>query len=241
MKVSVIINSYKGTEPYLPECIESVMAQTTPPYEVILVMDGYTRPMVYPGTTTVIRDNNIGVAQSRHEGVKISTGDWLLFVDADDVLAENYIEEMMAQVRWNKAEIIYPQCVLWSRWGEDKTLLNGYFTPPYDLRLADMAKQNYVVVTSLMKRKVYDKIGGFNPDLILFEDYEFFLKAFVRGFKFARANCFLKYRQRTQSRNRANSSEKSRIYEKIRDEVLKDIDVKAFDKKLRQNKGRLTS
>lgn len=230
MKISVIVNSYKGTEQYLAECLDSIFAQTYHPDEIIVVVDGYEKPMIYPGTTTIIRDKNIGVALSRDEGFRLSTGDYILFVDADDCLAENFIEEMKSQIRWKKYDIVYPHCLLWSKWGNSK-LENGYFVPPYKLTLKDMMKQNWVVVTSLMKREVYLKVGGFNPDLVLFEDYEFFLKAFVLGFKFSRANCFLKYRQRTLSRNRANEPHKERIYEKIRNEVLKGVDITKFNRK----------
>lgn len=225
MKVSIIVNSYKGTEAYLKECLDSIKAQVVKPHEVIVVVDGFAKPMMYPGVTTIIRDNNIGIAASRDEGVRLSTGNYLLFVDADDCLPENFLQEIMAQARWSKADIIYPNCLLWSRWGESK-LENAYWYAPFRLTLKKMMKQNYVVVTSLIKRKVYEKVGGFNPDLILFEDYDFFFKALLMGFKFSRANCYLKYRQRTESRNRANGAHKERVYRKIKNDLIKEFKIK---------------
>lgn len=219
MKLSIIVTAHKGTEPYFDECIKSIMAQTTDAYEVIVVVDGYDKPMIYPGTTTLIRDANMGVAHSRNQAVKVATGDWLLFLDGDDVLTENFIDEMKAQARWKKADIFYPSTIIWSMWGDSK-LKNGYFSPPQDLKLEHFEKQNYVVVTSLMKREVFDMVGGFDEDLILFEDYKFFFEAFLMGYKFSKSTAVLKYRQRTQSRNRANEIHKKRIYEQIKRDLI---------------------
>lgn len=215
MKISVIVTSHKGTEPYLEECLESIMAQTTKPHEIILVIDGYEKPMVYPGVTTILRDVNKGVAFSRHEGVKVMTGDFILFVDADDVLPENFLAEMESAKQKFGADITYPGCILWSRWGGSKKE-NGYFMPQKVVTRAQMLKYNQVVVTSLMPKAMYDKLGGFDDDLDLYEDWEFFLRAMDAGYTFHRAPIAFKYRQRTQSRNHADSSVQKRIIKKIR-------------------------
>jgi len=223
IKISVIINSFKGTEKYLEECLESVSAQTIKPFETILVIDGYQKPMVYPGITTIIRDINMGVAFSRDEGVKIMRGTHILFIDADDVIPENYISEMIQMMKWKEVDIVYPPCVLWNKWGTEAPKKNEYFTPPVELTMKDLLKQNYVVISSLMKKEVYVQVGGFDPDLDLFEDWLFFLKAMKLGFKFYRANTFLKYRQRTLSRNHHNEEHKIRITEKIRNSILSEM------------------
>jgi glycosyltransferase involved in cell wall biosynthesis len=223
MKISVIVNSYKGTEEYLPECLDSIVAQTTQPFEVIVVLDGYDKPVVYPGTTTIIRDKNIGIALSRDEGVRMMKGTHILFVDADDVLPENYLYEMKVTMQWKKVDIVYPSCVLWSRWGENPTKENSLFNPPMKATMKDMTTFNQIVVTSLMKKKVYEAVGGFDPDLMLFEDWKFFLTAMKMGFKVYRASCFLKYRQRGLSRNRANEAHKDRVYSLIKSEFSKKV------------------
>ena len=221
MKISVIVNSYTGTEPYLEECLESIMAQTVAPFEVIVVLDGYTKPTVYPGTTTIIRDKNMGIAYSREEGVNLSRGTHILFIDADDVIPENYIEEMMSTMRWKKVDIVYPSCILWSRWGPDKKKENAYYTPSIRVSMKEMLVHNQIVVSSLMKKKVYTDVGGFDPDLVMFEDWKFFLRAMQKGYKVYRANCFLKYRQRVLSRNHTHDEDRERITEKIRSDILK--------------------
>jgi hypothetical protein len=79
-----------------------------------------------------------------------------------------------------------------------------------------MLDRNEVVVTSMMDREVYEKIGGFNPKLQVFEDWDFFLMALSVGFTFKRANTYLKYRQRTNSRNHQDEKLKQKIYREIK-------------------------
>lgn len=219
MKVSIIVNSYPGTEKYLEECLESIKAQTVKPFEVIVVLDGYTDPVVSPGATTIIRDKNMGIAYSREEGVRLMRGTHILFVDADDVLIENYLAEMIQMMNWKKADIVYPSCLLWCRWGTEAPKENAFWNAPLKIRMKEMLIENSVIVTSLMKKEVYTKIGGFEPDISIYEDWLFFMKALVLKYKFSRANTYLKYRQRTNSRNRSQDEHKERIMEDIRERI----------------------
>ena len=223
MKISVIVTCHKGTEPYFEECLESIYAQVIQPYEVIVVVDGFNKPMIYPNTTTIIREKNIGVAYSRDQGFKLSSGNYILFVDADDVLPENYLKEMLGAARWKNGDIIYPSCLLWSKWGKEAPKDNTFFDPPKEITLNILLERNNILISSLMKREVYEKVGGFDPDLIMFEDWYFFLRAFILGFKFFPTYTFLKYRQRSLSRNRTFEGQNLRMTEKIRKMVFQEF------------------
>lgn len=220
MKLSVIVTVHAGTEKYFEECLESIKAQVVKPHEIIVVVDGYIKPMIYPDTTTIIRNQNKGIAFSRDQGVKLSTGNYLLFIDADDVIPEDYIMRMASVIRWKKADIIYPSCLLWCKWGTEAPQENGFFDPPNMITLDNMLVRNNILISSVIKREVYDRIGGFDPDLIMFEDWYFFLEALVLKYKFHHAGTFLKYRQRQLSRNHVNEEHKARITQKIRDMIL---------------------
>jgi glycosyltransferase involved in cell wall biosynthesis len=239
IKVSVIVTCHSGTEPYFEECLESIKAQVIKPYEIIVVVDGYIKPMLYPETITIIRDKNKGVAYSRDQGVRVSTGTHLLFVDADDVLPENYIKEMVELMKWTECDIIYPSCLLWSRWGNEAPKDNSYFDAPEKITFDKMIIRNSVLISSLMKREVYEKIGGFDPNLDMFEDWYFFLKALILKFKFFRGSTFLKYRQRTLSRNHINEEHKQRITDSIKKMIYKDIEDLKKLKKSKKNKTNL--
>ena len=210
--VSVIITC-RNLEAYLDEAVDSVKGQTVQPYEVVLCHDSCEHPKAYADITTIIRDKHLGVAKTRDEGVRLAKGEWLLFLDADDMLAENYIQECLKHT--DKADIIYPHILLWCYWGKEAPKPNAWHPTPAKITEEFILHHSEVVVSSLMRRRVYDKVGGFDPVLPLFEDWQFFLEAMVHGARFARANTYLKYRQRTNSRNRQS--------ENIRQEVIKQI------------------
>jgi len=93
--VSVVIPCY-GQAHFLPEAIESVLAQTYPHLEVLVVDDASAdnaSPVAarYPGVRCV-RGENAGMAGARNFGIRNTSGDFLVFLDADDRLAPNAIE-----------------------------------------------------------------------------------------------------------------------------------------------------
>lgn len=211
--VSVIITC-RNLEAYLDEAVDSVKGQTVQPSDIVLVHDACEHPKAYADITTVIRDRHLGVAKTRDEGVRLAKGEWLLFLDADDVLAENYLQECLKHT--DKADIIYPHILLWCYWGKEAPKPNVWHRAGSKVNPKEMLRSNqWLVISSLIRRKVYEDLGGFDPVLPLYEDWHFFLRAIAHGARFARANTYLKYRQRTNSRNRQN--------EGIRQEVIKQI------------------
>lgn len=217
-KISVIIISSKDTESFLGEAVYSVYAQTRKANEIIIVYDGFEKPTFYPQTTTIMNETPQQVARAREQGFLMSTGNLILFLDADDCLTENYLEEMEKTIN-EGADISYPDVLLWSYWS-DKPKSNAFHYSPKKLTLKHFLKQNYVVVSSLMKRNVFLKVGGFDKNLPIFEDYKFFFTAFKNNFIFKKANCYLKYRQRIGSRNRTfDDNERREYYEMIKKEL----------------------
>lgn len=100
--ISVIIPVY-NVENYLEECLNSVQHQTYTNIEVILVNDGSTdnskmiceRYCQEDSRFHLISQTNQGQSVARNVGVEVSTGEFIAFVDSDDVIKANYIEELM--------------------------------------------------------------------------------------------------------------------------------------------------
>ncbi len=104
-RLSIIIPVYNAEE-YLDRCLDSVLEQSFPSYEVILVDDGSTdsSPMIcdrYSATDPrfrTIHKNNGGVSSARNAGMNLAKGEYLMFVDSDDALLPDALDRMMEGV-----------------------------------------------------------------------------------------------------------------------------------------------
>lgn len=223
MGVSVaVVVSCCNLHAYLDACVESVKNQTMQPTELIIVHDGCEKdPVLYPVAKNIVRRKNMGVARTRHEGVLISQSEQIIFLDADDCLDEYFIEAMIQTKAATKADIIYPNVLLWSNWSKEHPMKNAWHEAPDEVTWEKMMEYNQVVVSSLIPRVLYDKIGGFGNEPIL-EDYAFFLRCMSGGYTFAKSKqSVLRYRQRENGRNRRSHELKNQWYYKIKEEYEK--------------------
>lgn len=112
MKVSIVVPVY-NVEKFVAKCIESIINQTYKNLEIILVDDGSTDSSLKickyyekkDSRIIVIHQENIGVSEARNTGLDKVTGKYLAFVDADDYICENYIEELLNAIIKNKTKI----------------------------------------------------------------------------------------------------------------------------------------
>lgn len=101
-KISIIIPVYNG-EKNIVKCVESVLNQSYKNTEIIIINDGSTDNTIkilnyYKALNSnicVIDKKNEGVSSARNDGIKISSGDYILFVDADDTLEHNAVEVLL--------------------------------------------------------------------------------------------------------------------------------------------------
>ncbi len=112
-QISVIIPIYNA-ERYLKECLDSVIAQTFKNFELILVNDGSNDRSLeicqqYAGKDErirVIEQENQGASPARNNGLEASRGKYILFIDADDWMESNMIEELYSTAEENDADIV---------------------------------------------------------------------------------------------------------------------------------------
>lgn len=232
--LSIIITNYNKPHQQVVECVDSIKEQTVLPKEIILVDDHSDEPPVHRDVTTLVLPKNLGVAHARNEGVHISSGELLLFLDADDKLAPDFIEQCGRVI--DKADIAYPNVLKFGHIERNQLCdAPDEVTPEYVL---GESGEFGLVVTSMMHRKVYEKIGGFHRGLPVFEDWDFWIKAMFNGYTFKKANTLLYYRQsdpRTPSRNRNTKELKTSVVKQIT------APYQAVDGKLiRRNGGKQT-
>lgn len=101
MKFSIIIPVY-NVAPYLRECLDSVLSQTIEDFEVLAIDDGSTDESgriideyaVKDQRITVLHKGNNGVSSARNAGIDIAKGEFLCFVDGDDIIAPTYLQDL---------------------------------------------------------------------------------------------------------------------------------------------------
>ena len=215
LKISVIVTCH-NLEEYIEQTIQSLFDQLRPADEIILVHDDCEKPKAFARVKILMLDKNVGVAKARDMGVKLCSGDYILFLDADDVLPITYLSEMEKIIIAERADVIYPNSYLWSSWNFSG-LKNEFHGAPNSIKLRDMLEANAVICPSLIRKEVYDKYGPMDSSLPLFEDWDFFLKLLVNKCSFVKADTYLMYRQRTTSRNHIyKGKERSQIFYQIR-------------------------
>jgi GT2 family glycosyltransferase len=193
--ISFVIPAF-NMDGFVARAIDSALAQTHTPVEVIVIDDGSTddtpkalasyreRPNV-----TLIRQSNAGLSAARNRGLASSRGELVCFLDADDFLAPTFAAKLRAALGEDpKAGFAYSDVQRVDRFGEladdysvaaarrivhgdifDSLILGGYFTP------------NCVLV----RRSVLDAVGPFDPELGGHADYEMWLRIVAAGYRAA--------------------------------------------------------
>ena len=112
-KLSIVIPIYNVAE-YLRQCLDSVYLQVKDNYEVILVDDGSTDNsgaicdeyrLKYPQTIVIHKENG-GLSDARNAGIKVTTGEFIYFIDSDDWLAPNAISTLLDFALENSCEVV---------------------------------------------------------------------------------------------------------------------------------------
>jgi glycosyltransferase involved in cell wall biosynthesis len=225
--VSVIIPAYNA-EPYIAITLNSVLAQTYTDLEVIVVDDGSTDRTANivaeiadrDGRVSLLIQQNAGVAAARNAGIKAARGQWLAFLDADDIWHPQKLEQQLQCFQQSDSSVGLVYC--WSALiQETGDLAGGYIAFSFQGNVTSaLTYLNFIGNASapLIRRSVIEDVGGFNCTYKALqaqgcEDWDFYLKIAER-YSFAVVPEFLVgYRQQpaAMSRNVVSMQKSYRI------------------------------
>jgi hypothetical protein len=124
LSVCIIVPAYNASA-YLAAALDSALNQTRKPHEIIVVDDGSTdeTPEIlrqYAAPVTVIRQSNQGLSAARNAALRQATGDAIMFLDADDLLLPNCIEDTISVLEQNPAvDVVYSDVRLIDQQGRE--------------------------------------------------------------------------------------------------------------------------
>lgn len=173
--VSCVIPVYNG-ERFLSESLDSVLAQTHPPSEIIVVDDGSTdgtQAVVeqYSDKVTCTRQANAGAAAARNRGIAMASGQFVAFLDADDLWHEDKLARQLE--RFNALPTLgYCTTYLQNFWMEEVQ------DEARRLRDSGLAKpQPGAASTIVARRSLFEQLGLLNADLVNRDFQEWMLRA----------------------------------------------------------------
>lgn len=223
--ISVIMTFLNG-EKFIVSAIESAINQTYDNWELLLVDDGSTDnssnialhyARTYPEKVFYLEHEghqNLGRCIARNLGIDSARGEFIAFLDADDIWLPEKLEKQLQIIKsYPEAAMIFGHTVFWFSWtGHFKDASrdhvrplriqpNKLYYPPELFTLLLQTKVNTPATCSvLIRREVFDKIGKFDDSLRdIFEDVFFFGKIFHKLPVYVTSECWDKYRQHPDS------------------------------------------
>lgn len=180
-RVSVIIPTFEYGS-FIAEAINSVLAQTYPAAETLIVDDGSTDDTEavvseFGDRVKYIKQENAGVSAARNTGVDNSTGEYIAFLDADDIWKPRKIERQLAKFA-EDAEIGLVHCGMREFSEEDGETIRLYLEGGEGWVANDLLLWEKPILvgpggTIIVTRKAFEKVGGFDTDLKVGEDWDF--------------------------------------------------------------------
>ena len=183
-KVSVVIPTYDRIET-LPRSLDSVINQTFSDWELIVVDDGSTDgtdEMVlrdYPDVR-LHRQENAGVSAARNAGVALTAGEWIAFLDSDDAWLPEKLERQLSALA-NEPELRLSHTdEIWIRNGKRVNQPKEYAKSGGSIYRRCLPLCCVCPSSVLLRRDLFDEIGGFDETLAVCEDYDLWLRITAR-------------------------------------------------------------
>lgn len=224
-----IIMPFLNAEPYMEEAIQSVIDQTYAAWELLLIDDGSS-----DASSRIARDHanrnpdqiryfdheghaNHGGSYSRNVGVRHARGDYITFLDADDIFLPGKLERQISVLeKQSDVGALYGATLYWNSWSEAQANTSDgdrlaypdvpterVYPPPALIKLIYVEKTAAVpcLCSLIVRRDVLDRTGAFELRFrSLYQDQALYTKVFAETPVYVMSDCLEKYRQHEDSR-----------------------------------------
>lgn len=211
--VSILTPVFNTPVPWLREAVESVLAQAYENWELVLIDDGSTAPDLMnalPGLAS--RDRRIrlvrlathqGISAALNRGLDVASGEWITFVDHDDVLEPDALFQNVRLLQENpKVDLIYSDEDKLTEQGFDLPMLKPNWSPDFFLSC------NYLCHLIFLRRQLIHDVGGFRSDFDGSQDYDLLLRIIERSNRIMHIPRILYHWRRSENSSASNVRQK---------------------------------
>jgi len=180
--VSVVMAA-KNYARFLPQAIESVIAQTFHDWELVIIDDGSTddtplsvKPFLVDHRVKYVQSDKLGQSRAKNLGARLARGEFIAYLDADDAWLPTKLEKQLALLTSSPAVgVCFTQRTLIDESGQTRP--TNDLPAPRGKVLAEIFARNFVCFSSVMvRRTVFDHVGLFDPQWDLSIDYDLWLR-----------------------------------------------------------------
>jgi len=214
--VSIIVPCYNQAE-YLPDALDSILAQTYPNWECLIVNDGATDNTEDIAQQYVEKDkrfeyiyqNNKGLPGARNTGILNSSGEFILPLDGDDIIHKDYILEAINHFKISpETKLVYCNA---QKFGSESAL---WKLPDYSYNL--LLSGNLIFCSAVYKKTDFIEAGMYDESMTAFEDWELWIRLLDDGSIVKRLDgVYFYYRIKPASMNKMNIDAIERLKYKI--------------------------
>lgn len=185
--ISIVLPVWNG-EKYLNLALGSIVGQTFRDFELIIVDDCSTDQSstiadIFADSDARIRvlrnEDNLKLPASLNRGFEVAKGKYYTWTSDDNVLHPKFLEVMLAQLKKNEADIAYSDF--------NSIDDNGAFLNVSQVGESEkLVCYNTIGASFIYKKEVHQILGGYNLSCFLYEDYDFWVRAYLEGFRFVK-------------------------------------------------------
>jgi glycosyltransferase involved in cell wall biosynthesis len=182
-----------NAEKYIAEAIDSVIQQSCPDWELIIVDDGST-----DRTAAIIKEyendqrihyiyqEHVGQGKARNKAISQTGGEYIAFLDADDCWLPGKLQQQLSIIEEKKVDLVFSDAYLFEDKPDFEKRMNitpGYYQGEEAVR--KFLVINYIpILTVLAKKSAIEKVNGFTEKEEIHEDYHLWLRMLISGSSF---------------------------------------------------------